>query len=83
MPTAQIEEVVVHVAGPVEREKVGAVVVERQRCLRCDGLLRDGREHLAWWLLGQRIGWSSDGRLRLVERARLGEGEVPCLNPRT
>jgi hypothetical protein len=79
--TREALEAVVHVAGPVENEKIGTRRVRRQRCLRCDVLLRDERERLSFWLLGQRISIDSEGWSRLVEREQLSENEKPCRAP--
>lgn len=76
---AKSETVVVHVAGPVETEALGRKRVERQRCLRCDALLCDAREHSAWLLLGQHVGLARSGRVKVViDRALLLENERPC-----
>lgn len=69
---------IVHVAGPVEQEKVGNLRVERQRCLSCDLLMRDAREKLPFWLLGQKVAHQEDGWIHVVERAELGPDETRC-----
>jgi hypothetical protein len=72
-------DLVVHVAGPIEVEKVGTRRYQRQRCLRCDRLLRDEREKTAFWLLGQRIGIGDDGWSHVIEHLGDHDHEFPCI----
>jgi hypothetical protein len=80
MATLADTAVVVHVAGPVEEEKVGNQRRDRQRCLRCDMLLWDARRRVVPWLLGQRIAIPDDPTLTayVVERAQLARSEAAC-----
>lgn len=79
MTAAKVETLVVHVAGPVETEALGSRRVERQRCLRCDAVLRDEREHAVWWLLGQGVGVAVSGRAKVaIDRSVLLEHERSC-----
>lgn len=78
MPTKAVDAIV-HVAGPVEVEKVGSRRVRRQRCLRCDCLMRDEREQVAFWLLGQQVASeNTGGQSYVVERVRLRRNEARC-----
>lgn len=83
-PDATSSPTLVHVAGPIEPESVGARRRQRQRCLRCDTLLWDERAIAQPFLLGDPVvgrdgagGWSWVA----THRAKLNADERACRAP--